>query len=200
MLVMLVRLVWVWRLRQSGSSIAFAVYLALVGCGALAGYAMTCSYIYPLPVVRYLNLAILLPIGCFAAFMAWEPSTRLRRAVIVVFVLWGAANLVDNVRTIREAYVNPQPDPHRELTDFLLSHQIRYARAGYWDAYVVDFLSRERVLVGSEGPSRIPEYETQVDEHRDAAVHIERQPCKGQLSVANWCVQLPINRPGEGAR
>ena len=53
---------------------------------------------YAYPVVRYFNLALLLPIGCFAAFMAWEPSARLRTAAIVVFVLWGAANLVDNVR------------------------------------------------------------------------------------------------------
>ena len=120
--------------------------------------------------------------------------------VIVVFVLWGAANLVDNVRTIRDAYVNPQPDLHRELTDFLLSHQIRYARANFWDAYIVDFLSRERVIVGSDTISRILEYETQVNEHRDVAVHIEREPCEGQLQVSDWCIQLPVNRPGEGAR
>jgi very-short-patch-repair endonuclease len=86
------------------------------------------------------------------------------------------------------------------LTEFLLSHQIRYARAAYWDAYVVDFLSRERVIVGSDGPSRIPKYEDLVNEHRDAAVHIERQPCEGQLAVADWCIQLPVNRPAEGAR
>ena len=52
---------------------------------------------------------------------------------------------------------NPQPDPHGELTEFLLSHQIRYARASYWDSYIVDFLSRERVIVASNGPVRIPE-------------------------------------------
>ncbi|HEY3045184.1 MAG TPA: hypothetical protein VGJ39_14220 [Vicinamibacterales bacterium] len=200
MLLMLVRLAWLWRLRRTASSIAFAVYLALVGCGALAGYGLTCSFVYILPVVRYINLAILLPIGCFAAFVAREPSARLRNAVIMIFVLWGTANFVDNARVIRDAYVNPEPDPHRELTEFLLSHQIRYARGSYWDAYVVDFLSRERVIVGSEGPSRIPEYEEQVNEHRDAAVHIERQPCEGQLAVADWCIQLPVNRPAEGAR
>ncbi len=198
MLVMLARFAWLWRLRRSESSIDFAVYLALVGCCTLVGYGLTCSFAYP--VFRYFNLAILLPIGCFAAFVAREPSARLRSAVIVIFVLWGTANFVDNVRVIREAYVNPQPDPHRELTDFLLGHQIRYARANYWDAYVVDFLSRERVIVGSWGPSRIPEYEDRVDEHRDATVNIERQPCEGPLQVAGWCIQLPTNRPGEGAR
>ena len=93
---------------------------------------------------------------------------------------------------------NPQPDPHQELTDYLLSQRIRYARADYWDAYIVDFLSRERVIVGSFGPVRIPDYEDRVNEHQDAAVTIERQPCEGP-QVAAWCVQMPVNRPA-GAR
>jgi hypothetical protein len=199
MLLMLTRLAWLWRRGgRSESSIAFAVYLALVGCCALAAYSMTCEYAYP--VVRYFNLALLLPIGCFAAFVAREPSALLRRVVIVFFVLWGTANLVDTVRVIREAYVNPHANPHAELTGFLLSHQIRYARADYWDAYVVDFLSRERIIVSSHGVIRIPEYQQWVDEHSDAAVHIERMPCEGQMHVAVWCIQLPANRPGEGAR
>ena len=167
------------------------------GAAPLAGYSLTCSYAFP--VVRYFNLALLLPIGCFAAFMAWEPSARLRRAAIVVFVLWGAANFVDNVRVIRDAYVNPQPDPHRELTEFLLSHQIRYARADYWDAYVVDFLSRERVIVGSCGPvahSRVRRSRRRTPrrggDHRAHAV-------RRQMRVAAWCIQLPVTGPAQGA-
>jgi hypothetical protein len=151
-------------------------------------------------VVRYFHLALLFPIGCFAAFLAWEPSPRLRNVAIAAFVIWGAANAADSVRVIRAAYVNPQPDPHGELTAFLLSHQIRYARAKYWDAYAIDFLSRERITVGSWGPVRIPEYEDDVDAHRDAAVNIERMPCEGQLRVAGFCIQLPVNGPGQGAR
>lgn len=198
MLLMLVRLAWLWRLRRKAASIGFAVYLALVGCGALAGYALTCSFTYP--ITRYFNLALLLPIGCFAAFMAWESSTRLRTAAVVIVTLSAGANLVDNVRVIYEGHVRPQPNPHRELTEFLLSHQIRYARANYWDAYVVDFLSRERVIVGSDGPTRIPEYERRVDENRDTAVHIVRMPCEGLLQISAWCIQLPANNPGAGAR
>jgi hypothetical protein len=197
MVVMLARLAWLSR-SNSVRSIAFAVYLALVGVATIVGYSMGCFYAFP--VVRYFHLALLLPIGCFAAFMVWEPSTRLRTVAVVVFVLWGTANFVDNLRVIRSAYANPFPDPHRELTEFLLSHQIRYARANYWDAYVIDFLSRERVTVGSSGPARIPEYEDRVDEHRDAMVNIERAPCEGPLRVAGWCIHLPASGPGQGAR
>jgi hypothetical protein len=113
----------------------------------------------------------------------------------------GSANLVDNVRLLRDAYVNPQPNPHaRNLTQFLLNYQIRYARAIYWDSYIVDFLSRERVIVASSGTVRIPEYQRLVDEHRDRAALIERMPCEGPLRVAVWCIQLPTNRSDEGAR
>jgi hypothetical protein len=132
--------------------------------------------------------------------MAREPSALLRSAAIVVFAAWGAANLADNVRVMHAAYFRPHPDPHRELTDFLLRNQIRYARADYWDAYVVDFLSRERVVVGSYGPVRIPEYERLVDEHSDAAVHIQRMPCEGWTQVAAWCVQLPARHAEDGSR
>ena len=133
MLMMLVRLAWLSRVGRAGSPIAFAVYLGVVGCLAFAAYTVTCAFAYP--IVRYFSLGLLLPIGCFAAFVAREPSARLRTTAIAVFVVWGTANLVDNVRVFRDAYVNPRPNPHAELTEFLLSHQIRYARASYWDGF-----------------------------------------------------------------
>ena len=196
-LLMIVRVAWLSRSRSGKPSIAFAAFLAVVGCCALAAYTLTCAFSFP--VVRYVYLAVLLPVGCFAALMTWEPSKRVRMAAIAILVLCGTANLADNGRVLREAYVNPQPDPHGELTEFLLRHQIRYARAGYWDSYVVDFLSSERVIVASTGPVRIPEYQRRVDEYGDGAATILRMPCDGQWRVAAWCIQIP-NRPAEGVR
>jgi hypothetical protein len=190
-LARLARLAWFGMLRR-GPSIGFAIYLAVVGCCALGAYTVTCAYAYP--VVRYFTLGIFLPIGLFSAFMAWEPLAWLKRAAIVVFVLWGTASALDNLQVLREAYVHPQPNPHAELAEFLRAHQIRYARASYWDSYIVDFLSRERVIVASSGPVRIPEYERIVDEHRDSAAVIERMPCTGEMYVAAWCIQLPTPR------
>ena len=198
LILMVARLAWLWRFGHRDSSFAFAGYLALVGCCAIAAYGLTCAYAFP--VIRSFTLGVFLPIGCVAAFLAWDTSAPVRTAGILILSLWGAANLADNVRVLRDAFVTPEPDPHAELTEFLLSHRIRYARGSYWDSYIVDFLSRERVIVGSSGPVRIPEYERLVDEYRDSAAHIERLPCKGQLYVSAWCIQLPDKRPAGGAR
>jgi hypothetical protein len=140
------------------------------------------------PLLRYLLLALLLPIGCCAAFMQREPSPRLRNSVVVVFALWGAVNLWDNVRLVRASIQDPPGSEHRVLVDYLLQQRIRYARAIYWDAYMVDFLSGERVVTASVDIVRIPDYQQQVDEHAGAAVNLERLPCNGPRRVASWCV------------
>ena len=199
MVLMLARLAWTWR--RGDGRVAYALYLAIVGCLALAAYPLSCNLAFGLPpVLRYLHLALFLPIGCFAAFIAREPSRYLRTVAIGAFLLWGGVNLVDNLHVMRVAYVTPDPDPHRELTDFLLSHQIRYARANFWDAYIVDFLSRERVIVDSNGPVRIPDYKRLVDEFSYEAVRIVRMPCAGDLYVSDFCIQLPAGRPTVGPR
>ena len=108
-----------------------------------------------------------------------------------VFVLWAAANAVDNVRLIRASPIAAPPNEHRVLTNYLVSHHIEYGRAIYWDAYAIDFLSQERVIVASSDISRIPEYQRRVEEHRATAVTLARLPCEGGQKVASWCVQAP---------
>lgn len=188
---MLVRLAWTWRRASLVGN--FGVFLFLVGCIAPAAYLLSCNLVVgATPVIRYILLVLLVPVGCFAAFIACERSRNLRFAMVAVFALWGAANLVDNVRVIRTAYVSPEAGPHRELADFLVRHDIRYARAGFWDSYIVDFLSGERVIVDSWGPIRIPEYTDKVNNAGDVVVDILRLPCDGQVTVAGaWCLKMP---------
>jgi len=106
-------------------------------------------------------------------------------------LVWSAANLADTVRVMRTAVADPPLNEHRALVDYLLSHRVRYARAIYWDAYVVDFLSRERVITASTDVVRIPEYQEEVDAHAPDAVMLQRMPCEGTERVASWCVQKP---------
>jgi hypothetical protein len=198
--VMLFRIVSGWKNRPSSVDVRFGAYLALIGACALVVPSLSCGRLETGPILRYVNLALLLPIGCFAVFMAIERSARLRSLAVIVFCVWAMANLADNLRVVHATYFRPEPSPHRELADFLVDNQIRYARADYWDAYVVDFLSRERVVVASFGPFRIPEYERLVDENSDTAVHIVRMPCDGWKRVAAWCIQLPARSLDGGAR
>ena len=129
--------------------------------------------------------------GLFATYIGRETSRAWRTLIVTVFVLWAATNLLDNARLVVSAVRNPPVNEHRLLINYLTDHHIRYARAGYWDAYAVDFLSRERVTVASTGLVRIPEYQKQVDEHAKDAVDIERQPCTGYDTIASWCIQRP---------
>src|SRR5438067_253992 len=170
----------------------FGLYLACVGAFTACAYPLSCNTgPGALPLFRYLLLALLLPIGIAADFFQRERSALLRRVVASVIVLWAAANLFDNVRVVRAAVADPPGSEHRVLVDHLLDQRIRYARAIYWDAYVVDFLSRERVITASVDLIRIPEYQKEVDEHAAAAVMLERLPCKGRERVASWCIQRP---------
>ena len=182
---------WV-RERRIDKGDGLAVYLALIGVFAAGAYPLSCNVIpgQP-PLLRYLLFGLLLPIGCFAVFLRRERSRALRTALAGVFVLWAAVNLFDNVRLIRASVIEPPSNEHRVLADYLVSHQIRYGRAIYWDAYAVDFLSRERVIVASVDLIRIPEYQQRVDEHAVSAVNLARLPCDGGDKVASWCVQPP---------
>jgi len=168
----------------------FGLYLACVGAFTACAYPLSCNT-GPggLPLFRYLLLALLLPIGIAADFFQRERSALLRRVVASVIVLWAAANLFDNVRVVRAAVADPPGSEHRVLVDHLLDQRIRYARAIYWDAYMVDFLSRERVVAASVDVIRIPDYQKEVDEHAAAAVMLQRLPCEGRERVASWCIQ-----------
>jgi hypothetical protein len=191
--VMLVRLIGSMRTGArngvDASARGLPVYLMATGIFSALIYPLSCN-VSPgsAPLLRYLVLTPLIPIGLFLAFAVRERSARLRALVAGGYVLWAAANVVDNARVINYAVQNPPLSEHRVLTNYLLEQGVRYAEATYWDAYVIDFLSRERLTVGSFDTFRIPEYERAVDEHRADVVYLERLPCSGYATVASWCI------------
>jgi hypothetical protein len=170
----------------------FGAYLMWVGVFSVCAYPLSCN-LSPgnPPIIRYLLIALLLPIGSFAMFMRREPSQRLRSLIATAFVLWAGINLYDHIRLIGASLVEPPWNEHRVLADYLVEHHIRYARAIYWDAYKLDFLTRERVTVSSLDVVRIEDYQRRVEDHADAAVTLQRQPCSGGTAVASWCIQPP---------
>ena len=178
--------------RDGRARSGLAIYLALVGTFTALAYPLSCNVaLHTPPLLRYLLLVILIPVGLAAWFFAREPSVLWRTLVAALLVVWSSANLLDNVRLIRASVADPPVSEHRQLVDYLLAHHVRYARAIYWDAYMVDFLSRERVITASTDIIRIQEYQDEVDAHAADAVTLQRLPCSGDERVASWCVQRP---------
>ena len=180
------------REQAAGQRSDFGAYLMWIGVFAACAYPLSCN-LSPgdPPILRYLLIALLLPVGSAAMFLARESSRSARTFVAAAFVLWAAINLVDHVRLIRASAIETPWNDHRALADYLVNNHIRYARATYWDAYKLDFLSRERVIVASFDVVRIEEYQRSVEQHADAAVTLARLPCTGGPTVASWCIQPP---------
>jgi hypothetical protein len=171
------------------------LYLALIGLQTLLAYGLN-SGINPglPPILRYLLFALLLPIALLGAFFLRERRRSVQVLVAGLVCLWAGLTVADNVRLVREFVVSPPPNPHRELADYLTTHRIRHGRAGYWDAYVVTFLARERVILASTEKVRISAYQARVDQNESNAVVVRRQPCSIGTPAGAWCIQDPFNR------
>jgi hypothetical protein len=193
MIAMLVRVLQgARRPRLATTEEGFGLYLVGVGVLTACAYPLSCNVAFEYaPLLRYLPFALLIPVGLFATFMMREPSRQLRAIAAAVFIVWTALNFADNARLVASAVRNPPQSEQRALANYLTSHHIRYARAIYWDAYLVDFLSQERVIVASADVIRIPEYQDEVAAHEKDAVNLARLPCAGGETVASWCIQRP---------
>lgn len=172
----------------------FCWYLGLIGVQAVLAYPFSCDIVPGVPgVLRYVLLALLIPIACFAWYVTREHARGTTAIVVCGFVVCAAINFRDNLSVLHEYRTHPPPNKFRALTDYLVARQIKYATAPYWDSYIVDFMSQEQVIVASTGKVRITEYQQLVDEHRDIAVHIQRMPCSGDVHFDAWCLTGPLH-------
>jgi hypothetical protein len=174
---------------------SFALYLGLIAIGAFAVYGLD-RRIDPInvPLLRYVLFGLLLPIALFAAFFIAERSRVWVTIVISSVAIWSAFTLRDNVLLIREYRAAPPPNEFRMLADYLVAHRIPYGYAMYWDCYIVDFLSREQVILASTDVIRIDAYQRLVDPNEKTAVVIEREPCMSGVRLASWCIDDPLKR------
>ncbi|MFI5178058.1 MAG: hypothetical protein ACHQO8_05830 [Vicinamibacterales bacterium] len=197
-LVALARLGWTVsnrdrRARLSGAS--FLLYLGLVGLMTLAVYGAN-GRIDPIrvPLLRYVLFGLLVPVAVFGAFLLSERSRVWLTVVTAALAVWAAFTLRDNVLLVREYRSAPPPNEFRVLADYLVAHRIQYGYAMYWDCYVVDFLSQERVILASTDFIRIEAYQRLVDAREKSAASIERMPCTAGARLASWCVDDPLKR------
>ena len=168
----------------------FTVYLAALAVLNLLLYGLNGGIAINLPpVLRYALFTPLMAIAILASCLRRDRSSRWRAAVATLVVVWAAGNIVDNARLARHLDRHPPPKPHRRMATYLEATGVKYARATYWDAYVITFLSQERVIVASTTTARISAYQAEVEAHASEAVMLQRLPCDGPTKVAAWCVQ-----------
>jgi hypothetical protein len=171
----------------------FCVYLFAVGATAALAYPLACAVTPGFPaVIRYVLLALFVPVAIAAAYLKREPVRALKGLAVAGLVVWASLNAFDNVAAVRAFQTSAEPDHRRALADYLVTHGIRYSRADYWDAYITDFLTREQVVVASTGKVRVREYERALESHAQEAVAITREPCAdGDIRVDTWCLRKP---------
>ena len=157
--------------------VAIAAFLA--GKPGLEGYS------------RYVLLGLLVPVGLTAALLRLEPRTILRQLTTVVVVGWGALMAVDHATVLLTYVRSPPSNPAREIAERLVAQRIRVASAGYWEAYTISFIARERVRVASTDVARIQEYQNLFVDPANRPVLISERPCPAGERVDRWYICRP---------
>jgi hypothetical protein len=189
------RVVWSRRAPLPTEWRRFVWYLTALVVANILIYGLNSGILVGLPPpLRYAIFAPLVFVALFATFFLVERSRAWLAVVGLALGVWAAGNIIDNGRLAVEFVKAPPPRPHREMADYLMSRGIGYAKARYWDAYMIAFYSRERVIVASTETIRISAYQAEFDRHVNEAVSLPRVPCEGGPQVAAWCVIGPPAR------
>ncbi|HYN09332.1 MAG TPA: hypothetical protein VES67_18260 [Vicinamibacterales bacterium] len=159
------------------ASAAFIWYILGVGVTASAMFVIArpgSSAPY-----RYFLLALFVPVGLTAAWLALEPLRRVRIAVVAVMLGWSTLSGIDNVNQTARYVSGDEPNRIRQLADALEARGLRVAEAGYWRAYKLSFLTQERLKIASVDYPRIDEYRRLADREGDRLMRLAEQPCPG---------------------
>ena len=169
------------------------LYLTLVGALSLAGYLVGRCGEVSFYWMRYDLLSLLGASGCVAWALAaaqtpdvpHTPASQggrlwaARRAIVILMVCWALLGAAVHARLWWQYVTDPPEGGKQRVIRALDARGIRYAYADYWYAYAITFLTHERIIVASNSFMRIPYYNALVDEHREEAVTLSREPCDG---------------------
>jgi hypothetical protein len=180
---MLRTLTLVWRSGRR-PSFSFAWYVLGIGLMGAAGYVATRVVAENTP--RYYLLALFIPVGVTAVFLASEPQVWLRRAMLALVIGWTVLSGVDHAHLFARYDGGREPNEPREMADALEARRLHVAQSDYWRAYKLTFLTGERVKVASTDLARIDEYQKLAASEGDQLFTIEPQPCVGGEHLATW--------------
>jgi hypothetical protein len=170
----------------------FCAYLVLTGLCSAAGYVIgRCGNLHP-TILRYELLSTLAVVGLGAWFLTVVPRSWLRTTWIGIAFAAVGISALSHAQLLREYVTNTPGNPKRLIVRHLESRGVKYAKADYWRAYAITFLTNERIIVASDNVQRITEYQKLVDAHRDQAVRLSRENCPGgtMLMYKLWICPL----------
>jgi hypothetical protein len=181
--------------RTAPNGVWFALYLALIG--VQSGVVWAVSRCEPVShfTLRYALLLVLVPVAITALYLSVERRAVGRGLMIGFVLIWAAVSIRSHAELL-SYYVGPEPPPneYRRLTEELTARGIRYVWSDYWTAYMIDFLSDERIIATSTGYMRVAEYEKAVLRHADEAMIVSREPCEGGVPIRRFYLCKPRDR------
>lgn len=161
----------------------FAIYLIVVGAAALMAFVASKPVLVGYS--RYALLGLVLPVGAVAGVLSVEESMARRRVLAAVIALWTLFAAVDHTLVAVRYIHQPLPNESKAVADQLIADRTPSAIAGYWQAYLVTFMSLERVRVASNDFVRIKEYQDEFERHTGNGVTLSQAPCPGGRRVGS---------------
>lgn len=184
LLVILARALLLTRRAATPQAAAPGWYLAGVGVLAVGVYVAT----RPADglVIRYLLLSVFIPVGIVASHVALETRRAWFALSILIATLCATASAIDHAKLIGHFARGRESNETRDLANALEARHVHIAESGYWRAYKLSFLTRERVKVASTDVVRIDEYQRLAHEAGSGLVAIDEAPCPGGERVSLW--------------
>jgi len=167
----------------------FEAYLTGVGLVAVAAFVAT-RPIDNAP-LRYVLMALFLPIGLTALWLRAERSRLARTAGIAVLAVWMVTTAVDHGRQAGRYLSGREADPMAPVADALVARGVAVAEAGYWRAYKLTFLTGERTVVASSDVVRISAYQDAAARSDAPVRRVQESPCPGGEAVGGWYLCPP---------
>jgi hypothetical protein len=170
----------------------FFAYLVLVGLFSASGYALARCGAIDIFRMRYDFLSLLGAIGLSAWFLRLESSRYWIGVWLTLVLVWTAAAASAHGYLWREYLRDTPVGGKQRIIAELNERGIRYAAAGYSDAYVISFLTDERIIVTADRV-RIASYQRDVHRHAGEAVRIVRRRfCEGGEEVMRNMYLCPL--------
>jgi hypothetical protein len=188
------RVLMLLRFGRPPASTAFIWYVLAIGATAAT------MFVIARPVTdtthRYFLLALYIPIGFTAAWLALEPHRWIRTVVVLAMIGWSGLSAIDNYRQAERYVSGYEPNKIRDLANALEARGLHVARAGYWRAYKLTFLTQERLKIASTDYERIEEYRRLADQEGNRLLRLQEKPCPGGEPVVEHYLCPAWTEPG----